>query len=187
MNHEEKVTILLDSIKQRAVLGREQGAAVENSISDGLKRIDLIEREEKNIDAPEFPVQHVKEGFALWTYGGYDNKSRKGSAIMAVGMDGKALSRIRTSYNEFGFRVQFVVYPGCYIAEARAAAGFVVSLSVYRILRFRRDQQDFYAVCERVYRDRPYYCTMDNLGDIYDLLQDTGNLALNVNTRMVRW
>lgn len=184
-----KVKILMGHIRNEVNLEEQQDLQIQEVLKEGMLRIQEIEQAELAAEEQSFdvPVERVTEGFALWERGGYDTRTGRGSSMLAAGIGGEKLRRIRTVSERNGRHNLVVVYQGCYIAEAKSFGGVhVPMLAVYMITKFIKKESGYFARCVRVYRRDPPLCRVPE-GEIAKLAGAAGDVSVTPNMYRLDW
>ncbi len=160
MNQEEKIEILLSSIQSDIVIPDGQEQALRMALIDGLLKLAKLDAEYRKSSSPfrYYPVELIKEGFAVWNCGGFDCVKNKGHAIMAAGYDGTLLKVIQTKKEKNGRHTLCLVYQGCFLAEANSFRDGSVLVNLYQIVGFvSKAGGGFEAKCKCLYNSGPRF------------------------------
>lgn len=186
MKYQEQIETLMEKVKNRVELTEGEELSVRKGLIDGFLQIEWKEQEERKKGWKDIPVEHVMEGFAFWNRGGFAPERNRGQAMLAAGMDGGRLRRVRFMSECNGRHSLAVVYPGCYISEAVAVDLYVPAIAVYRIREFVQQEDGWAARCQAVYMMTPCMCTVDEKL-IARLVGMSGDLALTPNLYKLDW
>ena len=162
MNQEEKIEILLSSIQASIVIPDGQEQALRMALIDGLLKLAQLDAGLKKAVSPYryYPVELLREGYAIWNCGGFWPDKNKGSAIMAAGYDGSLLKVVRTNKEKNGKHVLCLVYQGCFLAEAKSYQDGSVFVDLYQIVGFSsKAGGTFEAKCKCLYNSGPKFVT----------------------------
>ena len=72
MDYAQKLEIMAAAITAETAMNMD--ANLEKGVLDGLRRIEEMEKKEKEALDPlvSFCVEHIQEGYGIWNSGGYD-------------------------------------------------------------------------------------------------------------------
>lgn len=120
MDYAQKLEIMAAAITAETAMNMD--ANLEKGVLDGLRRIEEMEKKEKEALDPlvSFCVEHIQEGYGIWNSGGYDEKKRYGTSTVAAGPEGERLRLVHYEKKVNGNHSLAVIYPGCYIAQSVA-------------------------------------------------------------------
>lgn len=188
MEQEKKLEILMGYIIDSLQVDENQKKAIRAAMQEGLMKIQSIEQAEKAAVERyyDFSVEKVQEGFAFWNRGGFDRRLDRGSAMLAVGLGGEKLRKLRMMREKNGRHSLAVVYPGCYISEAKSVSIVVPMLVVYQIIRFAVSDDGYIARCRLVWQDTSNICKVRKQ-DISELIEATGNVSLTPELYRLEW
>ncbi len=167
----------------------ERMEAVRIAIAEGMDRVERVEREERAAleRCVDIPVEKVQEGFALWQAGGFEGQQGRGTALMAVGLGGEKLRRLRRVKERVGKHSLVVVYHGCYIAQAISVDIEVPMLAVYQLMRFVAADGRYAARCRMVWRQHPAVCRLSRPEEIAGLLDAAYEASLMTELYRLEW
>lgn len=155
MTQEERIEILLSSIRANVNLTEGQMELVHKSLIEGQLKIVQIEGLSTRARSTlrYFPVELVREGFAFWCSGGYSRQV--GTAVVAAGHALQPLKVARVMKEKNGRHILCILYQGCFLAEAKVTEQQKEYVNIYQVVGFAGRENACEAKCQRIYTITP--------------------------------
>ena len=160
MREQEKVNILMDKIDGSIIFPDDQRKVVQAAVIDGLL---TIRQQEIYEHGSRVQVEEVPEGFGYWGQCRQLTGIGYGIGKLAAGRDGRPLKVLKKVKNKGNTDMLFLIYPGCYIAEATYDKGRE-QMELYKVKGFKHYGDRYLAACERLYSQAggSRFCNMDD-------------------------
>lgn len=147
MNQEDKVEVLVASIRSRLIFQDSQEESLRNALEEGLSKVAGVEQA---LRKATLPYQYIEvgleeKGFALWAAGGFDGRTQRGYAITAAGADVRPLKPYRLIQEINGRHLLLPLYQGCFIAKAKALPTGEPFVDLYHVIGFIGRDEKLYA------------------------------------------